>query len=81
MCIRDSSYFDQKNDIIWIGGWVHGLMKFDIKTQKMSDYTFADVNKIQNTVLTINQSGFAGEENILWLGTNYGVKTLSLIHI
>ena len=74
-----SSYFDQKNDIIWIGGWVHGLMKFDIKTQKMSDYTFADVNKIQNTVLTINQSGFAGEENILWLGTNYGVKTFDIL--
>lgn len=45
----------------------------------MSDYTFADVNKIQNTVLTINQSGFAGEENILWLGTNYGVKTFDIL--
>ncbi|MBK8698509.1 MAG: hypothetical protein IPN29_02785 [Saprospiraceae bacterium] len=74
-----SSYYDQKNNVIWIGGWVHGLMKFDMKTQKMSNYTFADVTKIQNTVLAINQSGFAGEENTIWLGTNYGVKTFDIL--
>jgi len=74
-----SSYYDQKNNIIWIGSWLYGLMKFDIKTQKMSNFTYADVTKIQNAILTINQSGIAGEEHILWLGTTYGVKTFDCI--
>ncbi len=73
-----SSYFDKRNNIIWIGGWVHGLMKFDIATEKMSNYTFADYTVIQNGIFTIQQSGLYGEKELLWLGTTDGVKTFNI---
>lgn len=70
-----SLYYDKKNKIIWVGSWVSGLMRFDISTQTMTAFTFADKTKIQNGVIAINQSGIKGEENILWIGTTDGVKT------
>ena len=74
-----SSYYDRKNKIIWVGSRVSGLMKFDISTETISDYTFADKTKIQNGVLTIQKSGLKGEEHILWLGTTDGVKSFDMI--
>ncbi len=73
-----SLYLNKKNNTLWIGSWVNGLMKFDILSKSMSNYTFADKTKVQNGILTINQSGFKGEENILWLGTSDGVKTFDI---
>jgi len=74
-----NSYLDKKNNIIWIGTWVHGLMKFEITTEKMSVYTYGDKSKIQNGILCIDQSGFCDEENLLWLGTTDGIKTFDII--
>ena len=73
-----SSYYDKKHHIIWVGTWVHGLMKFDIKTQKLTNYIFADTSNIQNAVISIAQSGFTGEDDLLWLATNYGIKTFDI---
>ncbi len=74
-----SLYYDNQNKAIWIGSWVSGLMRFDMSTEEMVEYNFADKSKIQNGVITIQQSGFRGEENILWLGTTDGVKTFDII--
>jgi streptogramin lyase/two-component sensor histidine kinase len=74
-----SLYVDNRNKFIWIGSWVSGLMKFDMSTEKMVEYNFADKSKIQNGVITIQNTGFTEEENILWLGTTDGVKTFDII--
>lgn len=72
------SYYDKKNKTIWVGSWLNGLMKFDISTETMSAYTFADETKIQNGVLAINQSGLKNEEHIVWVGTTSGIKTFDI---
>lgn len=70
-----SLYLNGNESTLWIGSWVNGLMKFDILSETMFNYTFADKTKIQNGIITIHQSGIRGEESILWLGTTDGVKT------
>ena len=72
-----SLYYDNQNKAIWIGSWVSGLMRFDMSTEEMVEYNYADKSKVQNGVITIHQSGFKDEKNILWLGTTDGVKTFN----
>jgi ligand-binding sensor domain-containing protein len=73
-----SLYYNKKNKHFWIGSWVSGLMKFDISSEEMMEFTFANKKKTQNGVITIQQSGFKGEDHILWLGTTDGVKSFNI---
>lgn len=73
-----SLYQDKINQLLWIGSWTHGLMKFDISKDEMIEFNFSDKTRIQNGVLTINQSGYNDEKHILWLGTTDGVKSFDM---
>jgi ligand-binding sensor domain-containing protein/two-component sensor histidine kinase len=72
-----SSYYDKKSNILWIGHWVYGLMKFDMVSEKMVQFVFADRTKFQNAVTRIDKSNIPGEDDLLWLGTNYGLKAFN----
>ena len=73
-----SSYMDEKHQTIWIGSWLCGLLKYNMKTSEMKNYFFADSAKIQNGILSINQSGLKTEENILWVATTDGVMSFDI---
>ena len=69
-----TSYLDNEG-ILWIGNWVYGLLKFNTKTFDKKNFIFSDPTKMQNGIISIQQSGIAGEDHLLWLGTTDGIKT------
>ena len=73
-----NSFMDEKNQTIWIGSWLNGLLQFDMQTHEMNKYFFADSIKLQNGILAIQKSGFKDEEDLLWLGTTDGVKSFDI---
>lgn len=63
-----------KNNVIWIGTFGYGLVKYDGKTFK--NYSFK--NSLVNDYVTATYYDI--EENVLWVGTNNGISTLKLDH-
>lgn len=70
-----SMYMDE--DYIWIGCWVNGLVRFDLKTRKQKTFVWQDVSKYQNGILNIQRSGIKGDEDHLWLATTSGIITFN----
>lgn len=57
------------DETLWIGTWVKGLVRYNIKTNKGQHYYFADKNNVQNGIKHIVKTGLPQEENILWIST------------
>jgi len=67
-----SSYLEG-DSVIWMGGWVYGLTKFNIRTKKQENFIWQDKN--QNGVIAINVSPLKEESSFLWLATTSGIMT------
>lgn len=70
-----SMYMDDK--YIWIGCWVNGLVRIDLKTGQQKTFVWQDVTKFQNGILDIQTSGIEGDEDQLWLATTSGILTFN----
>lgn len=73
-----SSFLDKESNVLWLGCFKNGLVKFNIATRAMSIYTFTDPNKTQNGINAIKGSKIEGETHILWLATSAGVMTFDI---
>ena len=65
-------YADER-DVLWIGTWNRGLIRFDQGTGECERFFYSDTSKMGNGVTWINASGFAGQEDVLWISAvNFG---------
>ncbi|NOT38215.1 MAG: hypothetical protein HOP11_12655 [Saprospiraceae bacterium] len=66
------SNFIDSNNIIWIGTWGNGLLKYDINKNKFEQFLFSKTKF--NLVFSAIQSPIKGEKEILWIATSEGLK-------
>lgn len=66
-------------ETVWIGTWLRGLVSFDMRSGVTRQYFYSDHKKIQNGITCISQSGFPGQENLLWISaTNFGFGAFNM---
>ncbi|MBK9256894.1 MAG: hypothetical protein IPM42_15540 [Saprospiraceae bacterium] len=61
--------------MFWAGSWTSGLVRLDTSSGEMKFFYYADPNKIQNGIITIQKSYNPQESHTLWLGTTEGLQT------
>jgi signal transduction histidine kinase len=71
-------YTDNSNTI-WLGGMKRGLVSYNIATGSFETYNYNSLPGGENTVLDIEQTGRAGEEDVLWLSTGSGLATFNRV--
>jgi ligand-binding sensor domain-containing protein len=60
------SYLDKQNNL-WMGTWVKGLIKYNITKNTFNQYTYSNEKTEANTIPKIVQTNIKGQENLLWL--------------
>ncbi len=67
------SSFLQGDSILWLGGWVSGLIRHDLRRGTVSRYFYTDPLKEMNTVYSVVQANIQGQSHWLWVGTFNGL--------
>ncbi len=62
-----SSYL-HKNKTLWLGTFSLGLFSFNTLTKQFEQYTYRDIKKQDNTIISITQTNLPDQENVLFLG-------------
>lgn len=58
-----------KNHNLWIGTFMHGLIKYNLKTKESTIYNTNNSNIPENSIFSL----YIDEKNILWVGTASGL--------
>ena len=66
-----------KNDILWIGTFSGGLSRFDIKTEKFTNY-YHDDNNPNSLAGNIVWSIYEDNQGYVWVATNNGLSRLNV---
>lgn len=65
-----TSYID-RNEILWLGSWISGLISYDTRTNTFHQYTISDPKTFNNSIFNIAQTGLPGQDNIIWFSSEF----------
>jgi ligand-binding sensor domain-containing protein/two-component sensor histidine kinase len=70
--------FPESEEIIWIGTWTKGLVRYNLLTGTGKHYYYSDYTKEQNGITFISATGLQNEKDMLWLSTaNKGLASFN----
>jgi signal transduction histidine kinase/sugar lactone lactonase YvrE len=70
--------YPENEEIIWVGTWTKGLVRYNLLTGAGKHYYYSDYTKEQNGITFISTTGLQSEKDILWLSTaNKGLSAFN----
>lgn len=63
--------YPEGDSLLWIGGWIYGLYRMDLRRERMENYFWSDPNVSQNGILSMIVR--PSEPEIIWLATTSGI--------
>ncbi len=68
-------YYDSRNEEMWIGTFINGLFRYDLRTGASRRYNIGEKGLSSSSTFTISrQPGVGGGEPRLWIGTTSGLR-------
>lgn len=72
-----NTIYPDGDSLLWIGGWIHGLYRMDLRSERMENYFWTDPHVIQNGILSMVIR--PAQPEIIWLATTSGILRFNKI--